>query len=1032
VPDDLRVALAERYDLERELGHGAMAVVYLARDLRYDRRVAVKVLTEEMAAAVGRERFRREIEIVARLNHPHILPLLDSGDAQGFLYYVMPYAEGGSLRDRLDRETQLAIPDAIGIVRDVALALEHAHRLGFIHRDVKPENILFSNGYALIADFGIARVAEQVGDNDRLTQSGISPGTPTYMSPEQAAGEGGVDGRSDLYSLACVLYELLAGQPPFSGPSVQAVLARHRFNPVPPLRTVRRTVSPGLERVVLRALEKVPADRQKSAAEFVAALEAVPMAVDEPPWWQKPMVVASLVLLLAFVVALVFHWVPIPQAATAPADTTRYVILPFEREAGITSSNEEQLLHDALGRWSGITVVDPFQVRDAIVQVGETATTRAAERVAERLKAGRYVRGEVSRAGDSFRVYGGVYDATSGALIHDGAVKVSPDLRKADSTFDTLAEKMLFGPTRAAVILETRAGTSSRPARQAFESGLAAIEQWDLALADSGFAVATRFDPDYAQAFLWLAIVRSWSDLPLASWQSAARRAAARNDRLSSRDRAFSEALLQQARGDVEVGCRMWNRLAEKEGNDFVSWYGSWVCLHNDDIVVRDTRTRSGWAFRSSYYQATRAFRQALLLLPSIHTSFRAEAYLPIRGLLMTSSNARRTGRAVPPDTETFRAYPTWEGDSLVFIPYPTSFFQRPTQPPPAKTLAIRRQREVFREIATGWVAAYPRSADAVEALAVSLALLGDVSALDTLKRARTLAVSPEESVRVGGLEVWLRVLFSIPSDVTGCRAAKGLADSLLFKLPPDQAPDATLLASLAALTGRARLMAALLRRPEAIRKWDVPRPLVETALPLTGFAALGGPLDTLQDLERRVSATIETELPAPLRKRQRLLWLARPATLAFPAYEFSSIPRLVGQGDYLLDAQAAFLRGDTVTVKQLFADLGSARRFERADVTLDALYPEALLLSLTGDVTGAVEWLEPTLDGLRTAEPELFLDPTRAAALVRAAALRADLADRIGDHEQARRWATVVSILWSDADAFLQPIVRRMNRLSG
>src|SRR2546427_2191847 len=240
----LRIALADRYALERELGRGGMAVVFLARDPRHDRAVAIKVLRHEIAAALGAERFLREIQIAAKLHHPHILPLYDSGAAGDLLYYVMPYVEGESLRQRLDRETQLPLDDALAITRQVAGALAYAHSHDVVHRDIKPENILLESGEAVVADFGIAR-AITAASGDKLTQTGFAIGTPLYMSPEQAAGGGAIDGRSDVYSLGCVLYEMLAGYPPFFGGTAQAIIARHALDPVPPLRTARRTVSGG-------------------------------------------------------------------------------------------------------------------------------------------------------------------------------------------------------------------------------------------------------------------------------------------------------------------------------------------------------------------------------------------------------------------------------------------------------------------------------------------------------------------------------------------------------------------------------------------------------------------------------------------------------------------------------------------------------------------------------------------------------------------------------------------------------------------
>ena len=269
--DRLKTALADRYAIERELGAGGMATVYLAHDIEHDRRVAVKVLRPELAATIGSQRFLREIKITARLNHPHILPLLDSGEADGFLYYVMPNMEGETLRDLLNREGQLSIEDAIRTTSEVADALSHAHGHGIVHRDVKPENIFLSAGQAVIGDFGIARAITAAG-GERLTQTGMAVGTAAYMSPEQASGESRIDGRSDVYALGCVVYEMLAGAPPFTGPSAQAIMARHSLDPVPSLRTVRSTVPEGLEQVILKALAKIPADRFASAVAFAEAL----------------------------------------------------------------------------------------------------------------------------------------------------------------------------------------------------------------------------------------------------------------------------------------------------------------------------------------------------------------------------------------------------------------------------------------------------------------------------------------------------------------------------------------------------------------------------------------------------------------------------------------------------------------------------------------------------------------------------------------------------------------------------------------
>ena len=267
----LTEALSDRYRLERELGQGGMATVYLAQDIKHDRQVAVKVLRPELAAVIGAERFLSEIKTTANLQHPHILPLFDSGEADGFLFYVMPYVEGETVRDRMNREKQLPVADAVRITTEVAAALDYAHRHGVIHRDIKPENILLHDGSALVADFGIALAASKAGGS-RMTETGMSLGTPHYMSPEQAMGEREITARSDVYALGCVLYEMLTGDPPFTGSTAQAIVARVVTESPRPMLAQRHTIPPQVEAAVLTALEKLPADRFATAAEFAAAL----------------------------------------------------------------------------------------------------------------------------------------------------------------------------------------------------------------------------------------------------------------------------------------------------------------------------------------------------------------------------------------------------------------------------------------------------------------------------------------------------------------------------------------------------------------------------------------------------------------------------------------------------------------------------------------------------------------------------------------------------------------------------------------
>src|SRR5437870_708099 len=266
VLEDLSAALGERYTIDRVLGRGGMATVYVAEDLRHSRQVAIKVLRPDVAAAIGAERFLREIAIAARLTHPHVLPLIDSGQADGSLYYVMPYVRGETLRERLVREQRFALKDALRIAREVGAGLDYAHREGFVHRDVKPENVLLADGHAVLADFGIARAIFQAG-GEHVTEVGLAIGTPEYMSPEQAAGDRELDGRCDEYALACVVYEMLAGEPPFSGDSARASVAKHLSEPAAPLRPRR----PGAPAAVVAGTVRPAGRSLRMTAQLAAA-----------------------------------------------------------------------------------------------------------------------------------------------------------------------------------------------------------------------------------------------------------------------------------------------------------------------------------------------------------------------------------------------------------------------------------------------------------------------------------------------------------------------------------------------------------------------------------------------------------------------------------------------------------------------------------------------------------------------------------------------------------------------------------------
>ncbi len=418
----LESALASRYTIERELGRGGMAVVYLAHDRKLDRPVALKVLRPELAASLGSERFLREIEIAAKLTHPHILPLHDCGEADGQLYYTMPYVEGESLRDRLTREKQLPLDDALQITREVADALGYAHSLGLVHRDIKPENILFTAGHAVVSDFGIARAVSAAGAAT-LTETGLAIGTPAYMSPEQASGSKDVDARSDLYSLGCALYEMLGGETPYSAPTPQALIAKKLSEPLPRISVVRETVPGPIEAALTKALARTPADRFATAQQFVDAL-----ATDVPSELGGKMPVRHWVARLAAAAIVVVAGVVLLEGTHSEADAgvgdeviDRLVVAPLEnRTADPAAADWGHMAADfvtrAIDRAGFVTVVPASVVRDALREV-DPAVGLPTREIARRTAARYAVAGSYTVSAGRLRFDVELIDAASGEML---------------------------------------------------------------------------------------------------------------------------------------------------------------------------------------------------------------------------------------------------------------------------------------------------------------------------------------------------------------------------------------------------------------------------------------------------------------------------------------------------------------------------------------------------------------------------------------------------------------------------------------
>ncbi len=513
VPAALADALSRSYRLERELGQGGMATVYLAEDLKHHRKVAIKVLRPELAMALGAERFLREIATTANLRHPHILPLYDSGEAAGFLYYVMPLVEGESLRDRLDRQKQLPIDEALTIAREVADALGYAHQRGIIHRDIKPENILLEGGHAVVADFGIARAISSAGA-DKLTATGISVGTPLYMSPEQAAGDPNLDGRSDLYSLGCVLYEMLGGQAPFTGPTMESITRQHLLTDAPPITNLRPTVPPEVAGALARSLAKNPADRFNPVAQFADALRPgsqaqmvqIPStAVRASPVSRKPWMLVCVAAVV--IAAALFFWRH--GSGGEGSHSASVAVLPFvdlspSRTDAYLGDGISETLINALANVPGLSVAartSAFSFRDKAEDVRE---------IGRQLGVAAVLEGSVQKAGEHLRVTAQLIKTADGLhLWSESFDRGAGDIFAVqDEVAKAVVNALQFRLVTTSDSSGTRGGTHNA---EAYDAYLLGRYHWNrrttegMIDATAAFKKALGLDSNYALAWSGLA-----------------------------------------------------------------------------------------------------------------------------------------------------------------------------------------------------------------------------------------------------------------------------------------------------------------------------------------------------------------------------------------------------------------------------------------------------------------------------------------------------------------------------------------------
>jgi eukaryotic-like serine/threonine-protein kinase len=612
--DPFAAALADRYRIERELGRGGMATVHLAHDLRHDRPVALKVLRPELAASLGPERFLQEIRIAARLQHPHILPVHDSGEAAGRLWYTMPYVEGESLRQRMAHEGPLPLDQAVRIATQVLSALAYAHAHGVIHRDIKPENILLEGDEAVVADFGVARAISAAGQ-DRLTETGLALGTPAYMSPEQATATRELDGRSDLYALGCVLYEMLAGQPPFVGATAQQLLARHAMDTVPPLRTVRATVPEGVERSVMRALAKVPADRFPTAADFAVALatpvetrETAVMLSTSPPTGRRRKVAlaAGGLGLVALALAAYLLW-PRPKAALDP---NLVAVVPFRVRGaapalGYLREGMIDLVAARLTGEGGARAADPSSVMSAWRRAAGSEAAdlpeRAAVELAHRLGAGQLLLGGVVGTPDHVALNASLLPVPGGSPRADAKVEGAAD--SLPQLVDRLIAQLITEGTGASHGLDGLVNTPL-PALRLYLEAQAAERRGEYGDAVVRFGRALDLDSTFALAGMGLASAAGWTAAPGAA-RRGLERAWAGRDRLSPRDKALVMAEVgpeYPAVSTVVQYLDAWERAVDLAPDQPDRWYELGDVYYHDGpyLQIESPRRRAADAFRRS------------------------------------------------------------------------------------------------------------------------------------------------------------------------------------------------------------------------------------------------------------------------------------------------------------------------------------------------------------------------------------------------------------------------------------------------
>jgi hypothetical protein len=1016
----LQDALGSTHRLDRELEAGGMSRLFLATDVRLNRQVVVKVLPPDLVSTASIARFKREIELTVRLQHPHILPIITSGSYDDVLYYITPYIRGESLRERIAREGRLPLEDILKILRDVCGALAFAHQRGIAHRDIKPGNILLAEGHAILADFGVARAVSTTATP--LTESGVTPGTPAYMAPELPTDE-----RADLYALGMVAQEMLFGERPAQHVAVRQILAQRGRIPGDSRVRLGR-----LARLVALCLSRQPAERPQSARDLLQRLEAVGAP-------QTPLLAIAGVA----VVVLAFAAHAAAKATSVNLSKTTYALALVSPPDSLGNSVRERLV-DRFADWRGINVVDVGGVKwnDKDQRVLPTNAIAAARKAG----AGNLVAIDVARDQDSVRIRVALADVLADSVekTRRGTFALQMENGARAMAYRRLISDLLRDGDELPWHSQSDSSSASLLGWREYDRGRALVKVWQLAAAADAFRSSIAADASNGVVHLWLARVLAWDDTSSRPQvRTEAARALAERSSLTARDVAHAEALRSFGDGDGATACATFRRLAKADSTDFQSWIGLGDCQTRDRFVVRDSKTLTGFVFRSSFEDAARSYKRAAQLLElDAGSEFYGWLLGRLSAVLYSTTNRVRTGFYYDRDTIFFGAFQYLDHDSVAFAPHALRDFASRTGDPPLHLIeaAALRNRNALRTSAEAWVRAFPSDPAAYDTLARWSEISGGYAMIagrqtptvELLERARFLSHDSVQRLRLAIGEV--RVLVK----ESRFDKAQALADSLRRSGMESHNRDVAGIVGIAVLLGRVHDAIPLIplspgdhrvQLPDG-RFWIAPRPISEAAAALMTYAAFGVSAETVHVHARETSQLIHSYVPdSGEAARIEGVLVTRPL-LYLRTRDLTPDEFRLESPNEIARAVFAVARGDTADGRRRLQRLKVVEQGKSPGNDIRAAIPVAQTWLALRDTAEAIRRLDAVLRTLPVLDLRLLTEVEEPALLVRTLALRAELAAGLGDSPTALSYSNAVLTLWKNADSVLNPVLQSMRSI--